>query len=376
MSLFPSNTYYDTSKFVPTYLITMIEIEKYISKELFKNDLTRIFYSSPEFSFRQRLNLLAKTELSNTQDFKFPFCSYIRSTNFELDINRLGVNSGIAYGSPTTGIDIELDDDIIIQNCRFMQTITDYNLTFFYNNDFDYQVATETLLWIKRLTPKQWIVENALEYGDANVSIPIVLRINNISTDISVFNEENWLKSQRIFPISVNLSIQSLTFDQTSQGETSTLFKTTKQSAGPSLYLSKQIILDYLTFKGEDPFLTENNVELIVDGIFNPDPSVSIDIDVIEISETSAKLTWNITLTEATPGFVKTVHIFLNTDPENPVDIASSEGEYTLINLVSSTNYVLKLMFETTQKTYITIYKNFTTLGTPDSVKGIVGIHF
>jgi len=374
MSLYAGNTYYDQSKHTPVHTVIMMEIEQYIARELFKNDLTRIFYSSSEFAFRQRLNLLAKTQTSDLQDFQYPFACYTRSTQFELD-SRLGVNSALAYGGTNIGMDVELEGGIIITNCRFMQVVGGYNLTLFFNTDTDMQIAYETLLWIKRLTPKQWTCES-LEYANARVGIPIVLQIDSVLVDPSRYNEAEWLKQQRIFPIDVQLSIKTMMFDQIAQGTTSTLFKTTEQDAGPSLYISKQVIFDFMTYKGDDPFFSESHIDMIVSGTFDPDPSVAITVSTTGVSDTAATLTWTITLTNADPGYVETAYIILSTDPQNPIDVIASAGSYTLTALTPATNYSVKIMFETTDHTYAVNYATFTTTGTVPIIEGIIGIKF
>jgi hypothetical protein len=374
MALFAGNSYYDQSKFTPVYYVAFMELERYIARELFKNDLTRIFYSAADFAFRQRLNLLAKTSTSDVQDFQFPFACYTRATNWELD-TRIGVNSGIAYGGPNIGMDIAISDSIVIPNCRFMQTTSDFSLTFFFNTDIDMQIAYETLLWIKRLTPKQWTTDS-LEYAGARVGIPIVLQINSVSVNSAAYNEAEWLRQQRVFPIDVQLTVKTMVFDQVAQGASSTLFKTTEQSAGPALYIAKEVIYDFLTYKGDDPFMSENNVELIVTGTFNPDPSVSITLDATDVTDTTATLEWEITVTDEDPDYVATANIILNTDPENTIIVPADDEEYSLTNLSPASTYTAKVMFETTVHTFVTKYVSFTTTGEADTIKGIIGLKF
>jgi len=372
--LFAGNSYYNQEKFVSMYYLAFIELEKYFARELFKNDLTRIFYSAAPFAFRQRLNLLAKTQTSNLQDFQFPFACYTRSTNFELD-PRLGINSGLAYGGTNVGMDVELPNDIVIPNCRFMQVTGDYSLTFFFNTDIDMQIAYETLLWVKRLAPKQWTTDS-LEYGGSRVDIPLVLQINSISTDPNSYNEAEWLQKQRIFPIDVQLTLKTMIFDQVAQGDTSTLFKTTDQTAGPSLYIAKEVLFDFLSYKGDDPFLTDENIEMTVTGTFNPDPEATITLTATDVTEDSALLEWTIVLEDADEGYVATAHIILSMDPENPIEVDASLGEYALTDLSSATDYSIKVMFETTVNTFVVKYVTFTTGGTAPIVDGIIGLKF
>jgi hypothetical protein len=376
MSLYPGNSYYTVDgHFVKTYYVAFMELETYFAREIFKNDLTRIQYAATDFAFRQRLNYLARTEDANTQDYQLPFATYTRNTNWELD-TRTGINSAQAYGGTNVGMDIQISEDITIPNCRFMQVTGDYSMTFFFHTDIDMQIAYETLLWIKRLTPKQWS-STALEYGGARVGIPIVLQINSISVDPSHYNEAEWLKQQRIFPIDVQFTIRTMVFDQVAQGTTSTLFKTTEQDAGPTLYIAHSAIFDFMTYKGEDMFLTEENIEMTVTGTFNPDPVASVTLTADGVGDTTATLNWTISLTDAAPGYVATATIILATDPQNPIVVNALDGTYPLTDLKPGSNYSVKVMFETTAHTFIVKYVTFTTTGESNlGIEGIIGLKF
>lgn len=372
--LLAGNTFYDLEKFTPTYYVAMMELERYFAREVLKNEGTRIFYGATNFAFRRRLDLLAKDQTLNISDFQFPFACYTRTTNFELD-PRLGINSAIAYGGTNVGMDVQLPNDIVIPNCRFIQVVNPYTMTFFFNTDADMQIAHEILLWVKHLAPKQWTT-NSLEYADARVDIPIVLEILSINTDQTNYNEAEWLESQKIFPIEVQFVIKTHIFDQVAQGATSTLFKTAEQSVGPALYIAKEVLFDFLTYKGEDQFLDEENIELSVSATFNPDPEATITVTTDNITENSARLNWNILLQNADPGYVETAHIILSTDPENVIDVDATLGQYNLTDLSPATDYSVKIMFETIVDTYVTKYATFTTGGTAPEPKGIIGLKF
>jgi len=88
--------YYDHSKFPNVLYLINMAFEKFFSRELFRNNASRVFYSSEDYAFRRRLNLLAESGEPSIKAYDFPFMCYYRESNWQIDKDRPGVQNATA----------------------------------------------------------------------------------------------------------------------------------------------------------------------------------------------------------------------------------------------------------------------------------------
>jgi hypothetical protein len=171
---FSAQRYYDHSKFANSYYLLMMAIETLLGQELFKSDGTRIFYASPEWMFRQRLNLLNKNGNPDYSSLDLPFAAYYRKSNWVID-TRPGVTNATAA---LLGMDAGSQSGGYV-NVKFLQVETSFDFVAIYSRDDDAQLAYEVLTWLDKPAANFFTVPG-LVYKGRKVDIPLQVNVEGL----------------------------------------------------------------------------------------------------------------------------------------------------------------------------------------------------
>lgn len=363
-----ASVYYNKNKFTNTSYLLMMFLEEYFGKEIFKGDGSRVIYASNEFAFRQRLNRLYPemtppyTSISSSQ-MQFPFCSYYRSSNWIKD-TRLGIQSANAILSG-----ISLSEEIPI-TARFIPAEATFDMYFFFDRDDDAQNCYDILMWIQNPAPKQFGY-SGLQYKSYKIDMPIVMSVTELNWT-NTYKENEWLKKNRVITIKASVTLKSMIMDQYAQGSTSSLFEVQPSSNIPQFYITRESILDFLSFKN-DPLLNTENIVLDVLANFEPDPQLEATFLVDEATTNSVTFDWNYNI-EAVDLFNDTVSIILSngTTYLAPID----DKSITITGLDNESTYTASIYFTSTTGQVVKLTQTFTTSNPEDKkeLRGMVGL--
>ncbi len=273
--------YYDISKFSNTYLLGRMALEEYFGNNVFKGDGSRIIYASPQFAFRQRLNLLAKAGNSSIEALDLPFMSYFRQGGWQLD-KRVGLPNAL---STMAG---RAEEAIDWSRLRFMNVEANFDCWMFFYNDIDAQIAQETLLYIKYPSRKQFSY-GSVTYKNVEIQIPMTIDVDNIDINPGL-TERDWLQANRVIPVHFTTNIKSVAMSQIRQYSNGEIFD---PITGDDIHITEHVLLDFLTYKYSDDYFDKTNIVLEVDSTIDPDPILDGSLFVKTFDSSSITLGWN-----------------------------------------------------------------------------------
>jgi len=277
MELQPT-TFYDLNKFSNSFYLVQMTLHKYFADNVLRGEADRVIYASEKYCFRQRLNLLSKAGSTSITELDLPFMSYYRKGNWVLD-DRPAVQNATAamFGFP--------EEAIGFQNLRWLDGKAQFSCVLLYSTDADAQLGYELLMWIKHPHPRQ-IVMNGLEYKGYNISVPLIMSIDDISFAPQT-TEDNWLKSNRIIPISFGVTARSAVFSQIKQTAANTLFPDEEVPV-----LTKKVLLDFTSYRFKNAYYDAEHIALEVEGILDPDTTLALSVSVRETTQISVTIDW------------------------------------------------------------------------------------
>jgi len=370
MELIESRYYQPNKLNNVTYLVFMA-LEKYFGQEIFKNDLSRIIYSSSEFAFRQRINKLYPsltppyTSITASQ-MQFPFANYFRNSSWRIDSRPAIQNATAAlYG-------FSISNEIPVP-IRFLQTEMDFDFNFYFNRDDDAQNCYDILMWIQNPTPKQFSFPG-LKYKNYSLDIPIILKTENI-TWTNQFKENDWLNKNRVIVVSATINVKTTLVDQFAPGSVSALFDVMpSESEMGQFYITKESILDFLSYKN-DPLWNEENIVMDITAQFTPDPQLEATFEIEVPDETSVVFTWDFN-EEALEFYEDKVLILLNDGTQIYVPI--EDKTYTLSPVSSNSTFIASIYFTSKDGKIIKLTETFETVDPDDQkdLKGMIGLTF
>lgn len=259
-----ASSYYDPNRFYNTYYLILMSLLKYFSKEIFKDDGTRMIYASSEFAFRARLNQLNANTNPDFSSLELPFGSLFRTTEWDKE-NKAGViHAGAALGS------ITLPSGRVV---RFMNMTAQFELTLYFHREDDAQIALEILRWIQ-YPSKKLIQLSGMEYKGEAVDVPLCISLTDIDY-AGQYKEKQWIEEQRMIPIKATILADSVIFDQYAQGASSGLFTLWPgSSGGDEIVLTEKVVLDFLSYHGSNKYFDKTGLLLEVASTVAPDPDL------------------------------------------------------------------------------------------------------
>ena len=199
--------YYNKDKFVNIHVCSKVSIEYFLAKLLFKDDLTRVLYSTLDFTFRKRLEQIdtanGKVEEAevNMVSLGLPYASYFQESNWEPDDRVASMSAAemcIGHYDMNT-----------FSRLRAMAVKAPYKATIFFGRDDDARVAHQLLSWEQN--PKSPILMyNYVKWHGQRLVIPTFVTIDKIEYNPD-FKQSDWLTKARIIPITVEMTVRSYT---------------------------------------------------------------------------------------------------------------------------------------------------------------------
>jgi hypothetical protein len=321
--------YYDHTKFTNTFYLSQMALQMYYSTNIFRNDPSRVIYASPQYAFRQRLNLLAQTGNPSITALDLPFMSYYRQNNWELD-SRVGALNA-------TTADFGYRDITIGQQLfRYLMVETSFDCWAFFYSDEDAQLAYENILFIKYPTLKQFPFAS-VTYKNTDIDIPISINVDNLEFNPGL-TERDWLRTKRIIPLHWTTTIKSVSLSQQPQTPSSTIFA---EEIAP--VITKKVILDFLTYKYGNDLFSHENIVLEVASTVPDDPDLSGSFAVSAVDETSITVVWNYNPL-AEPNYETNVTIACNNGTTYTVPMV--QKTYTITGLTPGSLYNIFIYFQ------------------------------
>jgi hypothetical protein len=321
--------YYDHSKFTNTFYLSQMALVMYYGNNMFRGDASRVIFASPQYAFRQRLNLLAQAGNSSITALDLPFMSYYRQDNWELDPRVGALNATTAdYGYRDVAIGQQL--------FRYIMVETNFDCWAFFYSDQDAQLAYENLLFIKYPTLKQFPFAS-VTYKNVEIDIPISLNVDNLEFNPGL-TERDWLRAKRIIPIHWTTSIKSVSLSQQPQTPSSDVFQ---DEIAP--VITEKVILDFLTYKYGNDLFSHQNIVLEVDSTVPNDPDLGGSFAVSAADETSITVVWNFSAL-AVPYYNTNVTIACNNGTTYTVPMA--QKTYTITGLTPGSLYNIFIYFQ------------------------------
>lgn len=200
------DSYYQSLRdkdFIDTNFMCKLGMEFFLSILLFKGDVSRVIYSKEDIAFRRRIEMLGNGDVENSKlnyvNLNLPYAIYSQTSGIEEDDRGATQNaSQIVKGvvDPNTGI--------VVKGAAVK---TSYSSTVFFSSRADVNIATQLLYWDKTPhAPLYFIVEN--DICGSKVDIPVFITLDEIDSDVE-YNEKDWLKNSKIFPMKLKFTIRS-----------------------------------------------------------------------------------------------------------------------------------------------------------------------
>lgn len=184
---------------VPGYYYLYKALEKWLADRLLRQDTSRVFCASPTYAFRRRFELT-----DTSRNFKdigvtsldFPFISYWPSNSGWTHEERIAANpAALIYTGIYEG------------NTKIRAAAGNINIpiTLYYDRDSDSRLAYEKLYFY---TYNEHYYETDAIYANQTLKLPMVITLNNLQYNPQ-YTEADWLRQNRIFPITVNINLRS-----------------------------------------------------------------------------------------------------------------------------------------------------------------------
>ena len=203
---FTQSTFYDHSIYSNVYYAAQIPLEFYLADVLMRSDLSRVQWSSDAYAFRRRFEL---ADVQNGGDFeslqptslKLPFVNYWYENGkfWEPDDRPFSVNSQqMLKGQWQDGMPARL---------YAIAVKTPMVATVYYDSDQDARLAYELLMWERQ--PKGPIqLTSSVKWKDVDLQIPVFVTFEDVTFNPK-FNETDWLKQQRMFPLQMRFTVRT-----------------------------------------------------------------------------------------------------------------------------------------------------------------------
>jgi len=392
---FSQESYFDHSRYTNTYYAAQMPLEYFIANVLMRGDLSRIVFSADDIAFRKRFQTAdvengGDLETMKASELNFPFANYWYDGSWVPDDRAFAVQPmQMIRGTWTEGLPAYL---------QALAVKASFNFTAYYSRDDDARLAHELLLWEQQ--PKGPVqFATTLRWKDTSLLVPVMMTIEEAPEFNPEYNESDWLKAQRIFPISFKITVRSYSINmQAQENHDNTQRNFSTYSTGiinsQSLYLSEEVILNFAAAKGwgqltddtdevtadldkEDEFTPEEAATKIAEpreittdlvrGYFQPSTDIYVNacmIDSSTITTTSFELKWNIRPAD----YDIFDHIKILVPGHEPVKIEDVRQKSQIINdLYPSSEYKITVLFYSTSGGITDFHLTVLTLEDPSN---------
>ena len=264
--------YYNKYNWVNTTNLLAISLENFITENLFKSDLTKAIYATPDYAFRRRFELIDTNknwENIEASSLQFPFMSYHIDDNWSPIPNKRIFNmEELGYSGPTG-----------LGNLRLMMMETKVSILLYYNREDDARFAHNKLSFMS--SANRWITQE-VTYNYDKLDLPFRL---NIDAEKISFNpkvqENDWLKENRLFVLSFDITAESMAFYPPEQSSDDSNYDP------EPFVISEEVIMEFLS--GKSPSITT-----VGDILLDDNTIVLNSFELERATKTTARLSWNI----------------------------------------------------------------------------------
>ncbi len=306
--------YYNKYNWVNTTSLAAISLEQFFTSNLFKNDLNKAVYATADYAYRRRFELLDTSrdfESVEASSLQFPFMSYHIDENWKpivskriFSLEEVGAESGSG-----------------LANLRMIQVENKINILLHFDREDDARMAYDKLSFMS--SNKRWFTQQ-VSYQADNLDIPFKFIIDPTKITFSPKVQENdWLKQNRLFILSLDVQVESMILfppDQTEDGE---------NFSPEPFVISEEVIMEFTS--GKNPVITS------VSDVILEDNSITLSSYVLErATKTTAKLSWDfIEQSEFT-------EVYLEVNGKT-YDLPLEDHIITIRGLLSGANYTADL---------------------------------
>lgn len=330
--------YYDHTQYTATYYALYVALERWFAYTVFKNDISRIFLSSPEYAYRRRFELTDPSiayDLVSASSLHFPFANYWPlNTGWRPDTRTAAVAATMIEGGLSAGH----------RKLQAMPVTLDVAVMLHFDREDDARNAYERLLWASYR--EQYNTTTVAWKGEV-LGIPLNVRVNDLQFN-PTFKEQDWLDGNRVFTVVATMLLRSYVLKPQQLNSTTNEY----DSEDSYYYLTEEAILQLMRDKH---LLSETVVTTALD--YNP--QIMINQFAVEyVRSTSVKLQWDIT---SDP--LRTILIRLSTGEQLELDGTSNSCIFT--QLIEGSDYVATATFITESGVSKSVALSFTTEAKP-----------
>lgn len=314
-----ASQYYFHRSYVPSYYWIYVFLEKWLASNIFRNDSSRVFMSSPEYAFRRRFEL---TDASKDYDsieassLRFPFANY-----WPLNTGWVADKRPAANSTPLIYLGV-YEGNTRIQAASVVHNIP---VTFYFDREDDARLAYDKLFFYTYNEHPYFInipFGAYSKYPDGsrssgnNLNLPIVINIEGIQFNPD-FKEKDWLNKNRIFIIRANFDCRSYAILPPSQPDykvnmNNPDFIDSYDDGQDAFYLTNDVILnmanntyDVAVYEGVDLFPEKGSDGVIyVDStLYDGERHKNIPSEVTPIPSDRRYYRWNNFLNDGVGGY-------------------------------------------------------------------------
>lgn len=327
--------FYLHDRYIATYYAMYIEIEKFLSSLVFRNDISRVFLASNDYAYRRRFELTdTSQEFADLSlaSLRFPFANYNPLQSSWMPDDRANSNnasllfSGVAAQS---------------RNLRAMAVQLEMPVTFHFDREDDARLAYEMLMYTA-YTPQ--FLETKVAWQDETIAIPVNIQLKNLTFN-AAFTEQSWLQENRVFPITALYTLRSYMFLPDKQPNFSA---NTFTEDNERFLLTEEVILKFYESKGLSQLLS-------IDSLFNQNPEIMVEyFSVLSTTATTARLGWAVTGSPLT-----SIQLFLQ--GKETVTLSPDRLEYQFRGLKGGSTYIVRILFTAENGKSKQVVLQFTT---------------
>lgn len=263
--------YYNKHNWVNTTELLAISLESFFTDNLFKGDLSRAVYATADYAYRRRFELLDTSrnfENIEASSLQFPFMSYRIEDNWKPITDKRIFSleeSGVASASG-------------LANLRIIQVENTVNILLHFDREDDARMAYDKLAFMG--SNKRWVTQKVTyQFDSLDIPFRFLVDSNKISFSPKI-QENDWLKENRLFILSLEVDVNSMILFPPEQYSDDTDF-----SPEPFV-ISEEVIMEFTA--GKTTSITSVGEAL-------EDSSIVLNSFVLErATKTTAKISWNL----------------------------------------------------------------------------------
>ena len=215
---FQANQYYNHRFYVNSYYAMYKALEKWISKKIFRNDLSRVFLASDDYAYRRRFELTDTSVDYESLDFsslRFPFANY-----WPQNVGWIPDDRVAAKQAALTYLGIYVGNTKV----KAASGILPIDVTFWFDREDDARLAYD-ILYFHSFNEHYYgtTVSYGIDTTSPSMTSPTLELPANIELTSLKFNpefkESDWLKKQRVFPIKCTFEMRSFVIAPPSQAD-------------------------------------------------------------------------------------------------------------------------------------------------------------